>query len=176
MRGGRSAGRRHHLDDAPSRPHQKVLNPTWRTRWNSQTEISRVCGVEERGVFVNRMKYPCLYADEDGESHFKDVEIEFQEADFAPPAPPVGVSSFRRATLCGFLNAPAGWYADWHPTPQRQFFFILRGQAEVRVSDGEVRAFGPGDTLLVEDTTGKCHITRFVGATAFLSAVVQLPD
>ncbi len=114
-----------------------------RSSWRFHTSL-KVCGCGREGVLVMRMKYPCLYADADGESHFKDVEIEFQETDFAPPAPPVSVSSFRRATQCGFLSDPAGWYGDSHPTPQRQFFFILRGQAEVRVSDGEVRAFGPG--------------------------------
>lgn len=97
-----------------------------RSSWRFHTSL-KVCGCGREGVLVMRMKYPCLYADADGESHFKDVEIEFQETDFAPPAPPVSVSSFRRATQCGFLSDPAGWYGDSHPTPQRQFFFYLEG-------------------------------------------------
>ena len=36
-----------------------------------------------------KVRYTCLYADSDGESHFKDVEVEFQETDFAPPAMPL---------------------------------------------------------------------------------------
>lgn len=118
--------------------------------------------------------YTCLYADSGGESHFKDVEVEFQETDFAPPAMPLNVSSFSSATECGFITVPPGWYGDWHPTPQRQFLFYLAGQAEVGVSDGEVRTFGPGDILLVEDTTGKGHVSRVVGSAEVLSAVVRL--
>ena len=119
--------------------------------------------------------YTCLYADSGGESHFKDVEVELQEIDFAPPAMPLNVSSFISATQCGFATAPLGWYGDWHPTPQRQFLFYLAGLAEVGVSDGEVRTFGPGDILLVEDTTGKGHISRVVGSAEILNAVVRLP-
>jgi hypothetical protein len=119
--------------------------------------------------------YTCLYADADGESHFRDVEIEFRETDFAPPALPLNASAFGPAMQYGFLTAPPGWYGDWHPTPRRQFLFYLAGQTEIRVSDGEVRSFGPGDILLLEDTTGKGHVSRVVGSEEALSAVVQLP-
>jgi len=120
------------------------------------------------------MKYTRIYADPAGESHFKDVEVEFQETDFAPPAMPLNVSSFSSATECGFITAPPGWYGDWHPAPQRQFLFYLAGQGEVGVSDGEVRTFGPGDIVLVEDTTGKGHVSRVVGSAEVLNAVVRL--
>lgn len=123
-----------------------------------------------------KVGYTCLYADSGGESHFKDVEIEFQETDFAPPAMPLNVSSFSSATECGFVIAPPGWYGDWHPTPKRQFLFYLAGQAEVGVSDGEVRTFGPGDIVLVEDTAGKGHVSRVVGSAEVLNAVVRLSD
>jgi len=123
-----------------------------------------------------KVGYTCLYADSGGESHFKDVEIEFQETDFAPPAMPLNVSSFSLATECGFVIAPPGWHGDWHPTPKRQFLFYLAGQAEVGVSDGEVRTFGPGDIVLVEDTAGKGHVSRVVGSAEVLNAVVRLSD
>ncbi len=123
-----------------------------------------------------KVGYTCLYADSGGESHFKDVEIEFQDTDFAPPAMPLNVSSFSSATECGFVIAPPGWHGDWHPTPKRQFLFYLAGQAEVGVSDGEVRTFGPGDIVLVEDTAGKGHVSRVVGSAEVLNAVVRLSD
>ena len=121
-----------------------------------------------------KVRYTCLYADPDGESHFKDVEVEFQETDFAPPAMPMNVSPFSSATECGFINTAPGWYGDWHPAPQRQFMFLLAGQVEVGVSDGEVRTFGPGAILLVEDTTGKGHVSRVMGSADMLTAVVRL--
>jgi len=44
------------------------------------------------------MKYTRVYADENGESHFEDVEVEFSPVDFAPPAPPLDLSAFAPAT------------------------------------------------------------------------------
>ncbi len=64
------------------------------------------------------MKYTRIYADPGGESHFTDVEVELTQVDFAPPAPPMHLSSFCPATQYGFLAAPAGWDGDWHPTPR----------------------------------------------------------
>lgn len=49
---------------------------------------------------------------------------------------------------------------------------ILRGGATVTVSDGEARRLGAGEILLLEDTDGRGHSTRFVGDT--LVAVVRL--
>ncbi len=120
------------------------------------------------------MKYTRVYADENGESHFEDVEVELSSVDFAPPAPPLDLSAFAPATQYGFCRAPAGWLGDWHPAPRRQIIFYLAGEIEAEVSDGEVRRFGPGSVTLVEDTTGKGHKSRVVGTTDVLSAVVQL--
>lgn len=120
------------------------------------------------------MKYIRIYADPTGESHFEDVELEFQETDFAPPSMPLNVSSFSPASECGFITAPPGWYGSWHRAPQPQFLFYLAGKGEVGVSDGEVRTFEPGDIVLVEDTTGKGHISRVVGSSEVLNAVVRL--
>ena len=125
---------------------------------------------------VVRMKYTRIYADANGESHFEDVEIQFQQVDFAPPAPPVNLSPFSPATQYGLFAVSTDWYGDWHPTPQRQIFFSLSGEVEVEVGDGEVRRFGPGSITLLEDTTGKGHRTRVVGMDDVLLAVVQLPD
>jgi len=122
------------------------------------------------------MKYTRVYADENGESHFEDVEVEFSSVDFAPPAPPLDLSAFAPSTQYGFLRAPAGWLGDWHPAPRRQIIFYLAGEIKAEVSDGEVRRFGPGSVTLVEDTTGKGHKSRVVGTTDVLSAVVQLEN
>ena len=122
------------------------------------------------------MQYVRVYADPDGESHFEDVEVPLTSVNFAPPAPPVNLSPFSPATQYGFLVGPPGWYGDWHPTPRRQIIFYLAGDIEAETSDGEVRRFGPGSITLVEDTTGRGHRSRNVGAGDVVLAVVQLPD
>jgi hypothetical protein len=51
--------------------------------------------------------YTRLYADKHGESHFDDIEIAVTLTDYAPPAPPLELSSTTTATQFGFMNAPA---------------------------------------------------------------------
>jgi len=112
------------------------------------------------------MKYTKIFADEERENHFKDVEIELESVDYAPPAPPFKLSSFNPATQYAIAVAPSGWFGDWHPTPQRQILFYLSGEVEVQVSDGEVTRFSAGSIVLVEDTTGKGHVSKVVSSSA----------
>jgi len=122
------------------------------------------------------MKYIRIYADKAGESHFEDIEVKLTQVNFAPPAPPLNLSSFTQATQYAFCSFPVAWKGDWHPVPQRQIFFILSGGISVEVSEGEIRHFVAGDAVLGEDTTGKGHISWVTSATDANTAVVQLPD
>jgi hypothetical protein len=60
--------------------------------------------------------------------------------------------------------------------PSRQLHIYLSGEIEGQVSDGETRRFGPGTVALVEDTTGKGHISKVVGDKEVLIAVVVLSE
>jgi hypothetical protein len=120
------------------------------------------------------MKYIRLFADPSGESHFEDVEIEFADNDYTASAPPLGLSPMTEATQFGFMNAPAGWESDWHPSSARNFFVVINGEWEVTASDGETRRFGPQSLLLVEDTMGKGHKSRVVSDS--IAVMMELAD
>jgi quercetin dioxygenase-like cupin family protein len=122
------------------------------------------------------MKYIRVYADETGESHYEDVEVELTPRDFSPPAPPLHLSPMTPATGVAFVRFPAGWVGDWHPTPRRQIFFVLAGEVEGETSDGARRRHGPGSAVQLEDTTGKGHRSWVVGDRDMLAAVVQFAD
>jgi cupin domain len=122
------------------------------------------------------MNYLRVYTDQNGESHAEEVEVEMSLTEFAPPAPPVDLSPAMPSTNLLFLSFPVGWDGPSHPTPRRQFAFVLTGEVEGAVSDGEVRRSGPGSVFLLEDTWGKGHSTRNVGNVPVLLAIVQLPD
>jgi quercetin dioxygenase-like cupin family protein len=122
------------------------------------------------------MNYVRVYADQNGDSHFEDVEVALSPTDFAPPAPPIDVSPPMQATAVAFLGFHPGYEGPAHPAPRRQFVFVLTGEAEVDVSDGEMRRVAPGSVVLLEDTWGKGHTTRVVGNGSALAAVVQLSD
>lgn len=118
------------------------------------------------------MKYTRLYATADGESHFEQVDVELSLADYAPPAPPLKLSEMQASTQAGFMQAPAGWNSDWHPSSARNLFVVLSGEWEVTASDGESRRFGPGSVLLVDDTSGKGHSSRVIRDS--LAVMVEL--
>jgi hypothetical protein len=47
------------------------------------------------------------HADPDGESHFEDLDIDFEEADFVPPAPPVLMSPAQAASTYALTRGGA---------------------------------------------------------------------
>lgn len=122
------------------------------------------------------LPYVRVYSDAEGESHFEDAELSFTLADFAPPAPPISVSEAMAADTVAVISSPAGWYGDWHPAPRRQLMFMLVGELEVQVSDGQVKRFRAGDVFLVEDTTGKGHVSTVVGDVRCFIANVPLTE
>ncbi len=101
-------------------------------------------------------------------------EIALRSTDFAPPAPPMEVSSMEPAAGWRFLHLPPRWVGDWHPTPNRLWIFCLAGEMEFEASDRTVNRVGPGGAMLLEDTTGRGHRSRVIGDGVALLAAVQL--
>ena len=103
------------------------------------------------------MKIHRLYTDAQGESHFEDVEIEFVETS------PSGRLS-KRLPVSGmiFREVPPTYDLDWHPAPRRQYIINLDNGVQITASDGEERIIGAGEVLLVEDTTGKGHLSKAI--------------
>ena len=115
-----------------------------------------------------------LYADEHGETHFREVPIDMSERNFAPPSLPIRVSSETRVSTSVMLAAPPGWDPAFHPTPRKQFAVLLSGRAVATVSDGETRDLGPGGFVILNDAGSKGHRTVVQGgedAVFFLVAM-----
>jgi hypothetical protein len=120
------------------------------------------------------MRYVRLYADQSGESHFEEASLQLDETDYRPPAPPLFVSHAYQAGGLQFLRMPSGWSAQSMQPPKPQFLICLEGHLEVTVSDGEKRTFGPGDSVLMQDTDGKGHATRVKGGRECVAAVIPV--
>lgn len=103
------------------------------------------------------MKIIRLYADEQGESHFQDIEVEFEA-----PTPSGRVSARQPATGIIFREVPGEYDLDWHPAPRRQYIINLDAGVQLTASDGEVRRVKAGDVVLVEDTWGKGHLSKAI--------------
>ena len=103
------------------------------------------------------MKLLRVFADEQGESHIEDYEIDMQVNGNA------GTQSAEwNVSTALFREIPPLATADFHQAPRRQLVVNLNGVAEIEVSDGTVRQVNPGDVFLVEDTTGKGHANYFL--------------
>jgi len=121
-----------------------------------------------------RKTYFHLFSDPSGASHLETLEAKLTATPFAPPAPDLFLSQPMPAAAAVFLSAPAGWSGTWHVSPQRQLFVVLSGEVEVEMSDGTVERSGPGAVALLEDTTGRGHITRVIGDATVEALVVPL--
>ena len=117
------------------------------------------------------MRIHNIYADENGETHFRDIQIELSEAG------PDGTTSKRfPATGVIFRATPADWFFDWHPATRRQYVINLAGVAEFETADGAKRRLYPGDILVAEDLTGHGHIARSIGEEFRVSLAIPLAD
>ena len=120
------------------------------------------------GVAMTDMNYVRLFAGPDGESHFEDVVVEF----ISEPPARFAVSEWQSAERIIPQFPP-----DLEPSnaPRTAFSILLAGSWTMQTSDGEVRDFHPGDLILVEDTTGKGHITSITSDGATIVARIQVP-
>src|ERR1700716_784404 len=106
------------------------------------------------------MRIHNLYTDANGQSHFRDIEIERAEERR-------GSKLARRLPATGiiFRETVAEYDLDWHPAPRRQYIVNLDAGVQITASDGETRKIGAGEILLVEDTWGKGHLSKALDGT-----------
>ena len=113
-------------------------------------------------VFMTR-----LYTGPDNLTHADEVELKFN------PGNPAEVFKMMQVTGAELHRAPGGNFSDWHRAPRRQYVITLSGRGELEVAGGKKISVGPGNIDLVEDTTGKGHITKVVGTEDRMT--LQLP-
>ena len=115
------------------------------------------------------MRVTRIRADEAGVTRFDEIEIPLEDAGLIGRlSQPVAAESVV------FRETGADYDYDWHPAPARQLVVLLDGEIEIEVGSGETRRFAGGEVLLLEDTTGRGHRTRNVGAVPRRSLFVPL--
>src|ERR671911_371416 len=103
------------------------------------------------------MRIHNLYTTPDGESHFRDIEIDWAEERRGSK-----LSKRYPATGVIFRETQAEHNVDWHPAPRRQYIVNLDAGVKITASDGESRVIGAGEVILVEDVKGKGHRSQAV--------------
>jgi quercetin dioxygenase-like cupin family protein len=112
------------------------------------------------------VKFTRIYAGPDGQSHAEEIDLKLNG----------GVSEMIKATGVQFSRRPPAPSSDWHTGPRRQYVITLSGRAELELSDGKKVEVGPGHINLIEDTTGKGHITRNLGPDDRIVITIPLED
>ena len=115
------------------------------------------------------MRIHNLYVDAQGETHFRDLEVEWTKE-----GPGGKTSDLQKATGIIFRETPGSYDYDWHPAPRRQYIINLDGGVRITASDGEAREIGAGEVILVEDTSGKGHISQAIAGQMRRSVFITL--
>lgn len=115
------------------------------------------------------MRIHNLYTDETGQSHFRDIEIEW-----ASEGPGGKLSKRLPATGVIFRETAADYDLDWHPAPRRQYIVNLDASVQITAGDGETRVIGAGEVILVEDTSGKGHLSKAVSGQVRRSIFIPI--
>ena len=104
------------------------------------------------------MRIHNIYVDDKGESHWRDIQVEWaEERNFSK------LSKRLPATGIIFRETSGNYDLDWHPAPRRQYIINLDGGVKITASDGVAREIGAGEVILVEDISGKGHLSQSIG-------------
>jgi hypothetical protein len=128
----------------------------------AQTGRDAAGAQKRKPVFITR-----LYTGPDGQTHAEEIEAKFT------PGNTNDVFKMIAITGAELHRGRAGSVSDWHTAPRRQYVITLSGRGELEVAGGKKIPVEPGHIELVEDTTGKGHITRVVGTEDRVT--LQLP-
>jgi hypothetical protein len=111
-----------------------------------------------------------IYTGPDNQTHAEQVELKFS------PGKPTEVFKMMQVNGAELHRAKAGNVEDWHRAPRRQYVISISGHAEIEVAGGKKITAGPGNIDLVEDTSGKGHITRVIGTEDRVTLQIPLVD
>ncbi len=122
------------------------------------------------------LSFSRLITGQDGVSHWVDEKIQLASRGTE------GLEALMATARIGDVKnsivamLKAGATEDWHPAPRRQFMFCLRGLVEVTAGDGQKRSVKPGEFVLLEDTSGKGHVTHAAGTEDHVALALPVAD
>ena len=122
----------------------------------------------------NNLTYLHLYTDAAGETHFAEKEFVFTRLDHVENRESITVHEITGVQRAILYKLAKGAVEDWHTAPRKQLGCVIQGTADITASDGEVRRLRPGSVILIDDTTGKGHITKHVGDEDHIAMMIPV--
>jgi hypothetical protein len=115
------------------------------------------------------VKLAYIRAGINGESHLEELDLPLDASQRRATSPALPATKF------AFGVSDALEPQDWHHAPHRQLVAVLSGVLEIEVGGGDTARFGPGDTFVADDLSGRGHLTRDLEGPVRL-LYVHLPD
>lgn len=129
--------------------------------WMTHTDPDVAVAQTRKPIMMTR-----IYTGPDGQSHAEEVEMKLNG----------NATEMIKATGVEFSRRAPNNSNEWHTGPRRQFVITLSGRGEIEVAGGQKIPLGPGHINLIEDTTGKGHITRNLGSEDRIAITIPLVD
>jgi hypothetical protein len=143
--------------------------------WLETTDRDVAVAQGRKAVVITR-----IFTGPDGLSHAEDIELNLSARGVSDMFKATGAEFSVRPPTAGAnprnTNATDPTSSEWHTGPARQFVITLSGNSEVEVSGGVHVLAGPGHINLIEDTTGKGHVTRNFGPEDRIALTIPLAD
>jgi hypothetical protein len=143
--------------------------------WCGDTDRDVAIAQGRKAVVITR-----IFTGQDGLAHAEDIELNLNARGATEMLKATGAEFSVRPPTAGAISrntaATDPGASGWHTGPARQFVITLSGSSEVEVSGGVHVAAGPGHINLIEDTTGKGHITRNFGPDDRIALTIPLAD
>ena len=123
--------------------------------------------------------YTRVYTGDDNLSHFEDLGFDYGDLSGARTPTALGVEAVSASpgkVIGAVFRKFALGNSGNHLAPRKQYAIVLTGSLVVQTGDGEERRFGPGQVLLLDDTTGEGHLSTFSHDEPCKCLVVQIGD
>ena len=134
--------------------------------WSQRTDHDVVVAQQRAGIAVTR-----IFTGPDGQTHAEEINVKLARDDVSTE-----LSEMMKTTGVRFRRQAPNYFEDWHTAPRKQYVITLSGQGEIEVAGGKKIPLGPGHILLVEDLTGKGHISRGVGTEERITLIIPLVE
>jgi hypothetical protein len=129
--------------------------------WMARTDPDVAVAQTRKPIMMTR-----IYTGPDGQSHSEEIEMKLTG----------NATEMIKATGVEFSRRAPNNSNEWHTGPRRQFVITLSGRGEIELAGGQKVALVPGHINLIEDTTGKGHITRNFGPEDRIAITIPLAD
>jgi hypothetical protein len=111
-----------------------------------------------------------VFTGSDGLSHVETVEMKLTANGDTELSEMMKVSGLQ------FRRQAPNYFQDYHPASRKQYVITLSGEGEIELTTGQKIVARPGDVLLMEDVTGKGHISRGRGTEDRVTLFVPIAD